>query len=220
MLLLFFEQPVPAFASFVSGADVLEDVWPALNASGPADAIFWTEDELYAWFDEAAKRLARKTGLFVRRDGSLSSSASTGDYSLPSDHVVTIQADLDGSVLRPRNVQEIEALDGNWPTRSGAPKAFLEDSQGVNRLTLYPGPDAGHANLTIGLVERYTPDQVSKAAAIVPISPIMREYFTFYAIAEARGTKETNASMPEVSQWCAQLCGMYEQAAMQYWGDL
>lgn len=217
MLIPLFPQGAQTQVGNVNLSTAIGALWPSLNAAGPGDAIFWTEAQLYQWMDEAAKRLARKSGGFVRRYTGLSAASSTANYALPSDHVVTLQADLAGTVLKARNVQEMEALDAAWTTTTGTPKAFLEDTQGVGQLTLAPIPVATG---TIGLFERYTPATVTVSNAILEVPSCLQEYFTFYALAEARGTKETNASMPEVSQWLRGLCGQMEQVVASYWGDL
>lgn len=217
LTLLLFPQPAQTQLGNVNMATVAGDLWPSLNANGPADAIFWTEAQIYQWLDEAAKRLARKSSGFVRRYTALTAASSTANYSLPADHVVTLQADLAGTVLKARNIQEMEALSGTWPTDSGTPKAFLEDTQGVKQLTLSPIPTTTG---TIGLFERYTPATVNAANAILEVPGCLREYFTFYALSEARGTKESNAPMLEISQWMTGLCGQIEQLAATYWGDL
>lgn len=220
LTLLFFPQPAQAQAGYVNMASVAGDLWPSLNARGPADAIFWTETQLYQWLDEAAKRIARKCGGFVRRNTSVTAGLVNGTYTLPLDHVVTIQADRGDLVLKARNIPELEALDRNWPSTSGQPKAFLEDTQGVKQLTVYPKPTMPYSADTLGLFERYNPAEISVSAAILEVPACIQEYFTFYALAEARGTKETNASMPEVANWFRSLCGDYEQLFATYWSDL
>lgn len=220
LILLLAPQPPVTQLGNVNLTTVVGDIWPSLNARGPSDAIFWTEAQIYQWTDEAAKRLACNCGGFVRRNPSLSAVMFQGGYALPVDHVVTLQADLAGLYLRPRNVQEVEALDYNWPATTGQPKAWLEDTQGLRQFTLYPKPVALQDGESIGLFERYTPATVNAANALLETPNCIREYFTFYALAEARGTKETNASMPEIAQWFNGILGQMEQLISSYWGDL
>lgn len=218
MLLLFIAtQAAPATAGFVNTALVVGDLWPPLNATGPADAIFWTEAELYQWIDEAVKRFARKHLAFVVYDTSLATATGTADYNLPASHIATYQADVAGKVLRARNVAEMEALNSQWPAAAAAePKAFLEDTKGLIRLTLAPPPDLAHNALTIGLTMAQLPAAIAQATAILAAPSCLREYFTFYALAEARA-KESNASMDEVAQWFRGIVDLIDQAAAGIW---
>lgn len=218
LLLLFTNQPAPSTPGYVNASVVIGNLWPPLNANGPADAVFWTETEMYEWFNESARRLSGCAGVFVVRDTSLTSVLATGTYALPDAHQATLQADLAGAVLRPRTVQEVEALDAAWPATSGPPVAFLLDVEGVKKLTLYPVPDAPSAAKTIGLIMRSLPNDVSSSSGFLLSVPAgLAEYFTFSILAEARA-KETQAQMPEISQWLKGLAGMMEQAIQGYLG--
>lgn len=73
--------------------DILAELYPHLNASGSGDLVYWTEAELYEWADEAAKRLARKFGGFVVRDGT-ALVASQAIYNQPARHISTIHASI------------------------------------------------------------------------------------------------------------------------------
>lgn len=218
MLLLFVApQPAPASPGFINTALLVGDLWAPLNARGPADAIFWTEDQLYEWIDEAIKRFARKHAAFVVYDTSLTSASGVADYTLPADHLCTFQADLAGRYLRARNVQEIEQLDAQWTTAAaGVPKAFLEDTKGLVQITLYPKPNVASSSKAIGLTMAKVPATISKTAAILAAPPIIRDYFSFYALAEARAA-ETNASMDEIAVWYRQLVDQLDQVAEHLW---
>src|SRR5207249_3191346 len=107
---------------------IVSDLWPPLNATSEADAVYWTEAELYEWIDEAVKRLAQR-GYFVVYDTSLTTATGTKNYTLPTGHVGTIQADIAGRLLRARNVQELEAFDSAWPAAAtSTPLAFVLDT--------------------------------------------------------------------------------------------
>jgi hypothetical protein len=219
LLLFIVPQPAPASPGFINTALVVGDLWPPLNARGPADAVFWTEAELYAWIDEAVKRFARKHAAFVVYDQTILAVTGTADYNLPAAHVLTFQADLDGRYLRARNVQEMDALDATWPTAAaGKPKAFLEDTKGLTQLALYPPPTVAYNGKAVGLVMAELPAAISAAAAILAAPPILREYFTFFALGEARA-KETNASMDETAEWFRGLVDMIDQVAEHLWSS-
>ncbi len=220
MLLLFIvPQPAPAQPGFVNAAQVVGDLWAPLNARGPADAVFWTEAELYEWIDEAVKRFARKHAAFVVYDQTVIAATNTADYNLPAAHVLTFQADLNGRYLRSRNVQEMDALDSTWPTAAAdTPRAFLEDTKGLTRISLYPPPAIAYNGQAVGLVMAELPAAITAAAAILAAPPVLREYFTFYALAEARA-KESNASMDEIAAWYRGLVDMIDGVAEHLWSS-
>ncbi len=219
LLLIFTNQPAPPAPGYVNAGVVIGDIWPPLNANGPADAVFWTQEQMFEWFNECAKRLAGSGGVFVVRDTSLTALLATPTYDLPDTHQATIQADLDGKVLKPRNVQELEALDASWPTTTGVADSFLLDVDGVKKITLYRIPDSSAAGKTIGLVMRALPDEVTAAAGFLAAPPFLAEYFTFSLLAEARSpATETRAQMPEISAWCKQQADMMVAAIRGYLG--
>lgn len=219
MLLLFVApQPAIAQAGYINMAQVVSDMWAPLNARSEADAIFWTQAELFTWIDEAMQLLARKVGAFIDYDQSLTTAANTGDYPLPASHIRTVQADVNGTVLRARNVQELEALDSAWPAAaSDQPEAFVLDTQGLVRLTLYPSPSVAFESLPIGLAMIKLPATISLANAILSAPPVLQDYFTFAALAGAR-SKESNASMDEVAAWLRSITDLVVQAAEGIWG--
>jgi hypothetical protein len=218
LLLLFAPQPAIAAAGYINMAQAVSDMWAPLNARSQADAIFWTQAELYTWLDEAMQRLARKIGVFVDYDQSLTTAANTKAYPLPAAHIRTIQADVNGKVLRARNVQELEALDSAWPTATAAePKAFVLDTKGFVELQLYPAPSVAFQSLAIGLAMIKLPASITLANAILAAPPVLQDYFTFAALAGAR-SKESNASMDEVADWLRSITDLILQAAEGVWG--
>jgi hypothetical protein len=217
LTLIFAPQPPPAQPEFVNMALVLQDLYPALNAAGPSDLIFWTQAELYEFIDEAAQRLARTCGVFVERDTSITTETNTGTYALPADQVATVQCDLGGFVLRPRTVRELEALDALWPATVGEPAAFVQDLMGLGEIVLYPAPDSDYAELAVGLVLRVAPATITLTNAMLGAPTCVREYFTFRALAAARG-KQSKAEMPDVAAWMGKLADTLEGVMTEYWG--
>lgn len=220
MLLLFFgTQGTQPAAGVINASVLVQDLWPPLNAISAADAVFWTEGEMYQWFNEAGRRLSGRVGVYVVHDTSLSSLSTVRVYALPAAHNGTIQADLAGLVLKPRTVQEEEALDAAWLTTSGAPVAFLQDDAGgVTEISLAPAPDVASAGQTIGLLMRSSLADVSAVGGFLIASPALSEYFTFYVLGEARA-KEGRAQMPEISAWFRALCGQLEKVVSGYLGE-
>lgn len=220
LLLLTPAQPVPTPAAYVNFALAANELWPPLNAAGPADAVFWTETDLYDWFNQAAKQLAIRGRVFTRYDHtSIVIATGTAAYVIPDDQINTVQADMNGLVLRPRNVQQLEALDNDWPSTTGAPNSFAQDTQGMRQLTLYPKPTVGSNGKIVGLAIEVFPDDLTSAAAILALPQCLREYFTFFALGEARLTKETRAQMPEIAKWCKSVVSMLDGVVAEYWGQ-
>jgi hypothetical protein len=217
MLLLFFAHPPSGTPAIVNMAVVVGGLWEPLHSSSAGDAIFWTESELYQYIDEAAKRLGRTFQVFTSYDQSLTAANGTRDYTLDPRHVSTQQADLAGTVLRPFTAHELDSLSSTWPTDSGTPKRFLEDTSGVFTLTLHPIPGAGDTGKAIGLVENKIPIDISVSAAILQAPQVMREYFTFYALSKAHA-KEGRAQMQETGAFFKSLVELMETTIADYWG--
>ncbi len=197
-------------------AAVIDDALPTLGAAAIADLIFWDEYELYDWLDEAAKELARTCGVFVVRDASISIQPNTPVYAVPTGHLSTIHASAGARSLLPATVQELEALDDNWPDTVGAsPERFLTD-EGTEQIRVYPKPTAAAGALAL-IFHRY-PATVVKGSAVVSAPRAVREYFLFHVLAEARD-KESKAAMPEVSAYFRQLADLHRQAIQGYWGE-
>jgi hypothetical protein len=158
--------------------------------------------------------------VFVVYDQSLAAINGQGAYTQVTspEFIATLQADLAGSVLRARNVQQLEALDDAWPTSTGTPEAFVLDSQGLLQVLLYKIPGVADAGKAIGQVMQVDPLEVDSTHAILAAPTCMREYFTFYALGEARA-KETRAQMPEIAQWFRGLVSLMDKAIAGYWGN-
>lgn len=219
MLLLFYAtQAPPAAAGYINLSTSLAELWPALNSTSPIDAIFWDAPEMFQYFDEAVKRMARRFGVFVVYDQSITSAVSTPAYNLPANHISTQQADLAGLTLRPLNIQEAEALDASWPTTVGPPTHFLEDTEGLIQFALYPQADGPNAGKLAGLVMNSFPPDITPAAGILVAPFCLKDYFTFYAIGKAR-EKETRAQMYESAQFFLGLCDFVEQTIQAVWGS-
>lgn len=219
LLLLTPGQPAPSAAAFVNFSQAINELWPPLNALSEADAVFWTASDLYGWINQAAKRLALNGGVFTRYDNATLLVTDTATYTLPTDQIRTIQADLVGSMLKPRNVQQVEALDSAWPTTAGTPVSFLQDTQGTRQLRAYPIPNSSDNNKALGLCMQVFPADLTAAGAILAMPQCLQEYFTFFVLGEARITKETRAQMPEISKWCRSIVDMLDGVVSDYWGQ-
>lgn len=190
----------------------ITDALPLLGAYSTDELIFWTEAELWGWMDDAAQRLARSALVCVERTAT---STDDGVAQLPARHLATLQADVLGFVLRPASVLELEALDAGWPTAVGwGPWRYTQDGK---TITLHPGRTEDGGVFAVNLVAAMSPDTVAPGNPSVPVSSVLRDYFTLSAVAEARA-KETKAAMPEVADWLKQVAALYVEVCRNYWG--
>ena len=216
-MLLIFSSGQGAAVTGLNLAGAIADLYPALNASGTADLVFWTEAELYEWADEAAKRLARVQGGFVERDSSTTLVVGTHTYTLPARHLSTIHVSLGTRSLRPATVQELEAKDNAWvETAHATVSHWLGDAAGTESARLYPKPAAGAAGAVAVVFHRH-PSAVEVGSAVVKAPLCLRDYWAFHVLGEARG-REGKAAMPEVSEWCREMTALYERVCREYWG--
>jgi hypothetical protein len=200
--------------------NAIADVETALNAAGAGDLVEWAESDLYEWFDEAAKRLARSFGVFVERDASTAIVLDTPSYTLPARHLSTIHASVGpssgGKALYPVNVQELEGLDADWIETTGPTNTFLMDTAGMTAARLYPAPDVTITGFLALIMHRF-PATISSSAYTLSAPAAIRDYFTWYALAEARG-RQSDAQMPEVAEHFAKRVGLMEKVIESYWG--
>lgn len=202
----------PSAGTLIDLRDPLGELFAQLTATGVSDLEYWTEDELYRYFDDAAKRLARNAGVFVERNTSITTVIDTSTYNLPTKQISTIHVSYNDSALRAASVQEFEALDETWESAaSGTPARW---AQIVETIALYPPPDAAE---TLAIIRHVFPTAVSPTQQMISAPVVLRDYFRYYAQAAARG-KESKGAMPEVAAWLGQLTNMYEDVARNYWG--
>jgi hypothetical protein len=222
MIFFFFSPAGAAPPAGIDLRDCLEAIYPTLNAQGPGDLVWWTDSELYAWMDEAAKRLSRSTGCFLTRDDTTVVVAGTGSYSLPARHVSTVHASLEGRMLDRVSVQELEALDSAWPNAQAPlsqpfPLRYSLDAEGLNSIALYPKPNTGGGG-ALAIVMHRSPTTIAPGSSLVALTAPLREYFTFFALGEAR-SKESKGAMYEVGAWYRKLAGLIEEIAIGYYGQ-
>lgn len=195
----------------------IADVETALNAAGAGDLAQWTEADLWEWFDEAAKRLARGFGVFVERDASTAIALNVANYTLPARHLSTIHASIAGVSLYAVNVQELEAKDAAWVETQGPTDSFLMDTAGMTAARVYPAPDAFTTGALALIFHRFPP-AVTVSNYTLSAPAVIRDYFAWHALAEARG-RQSDAKMPEVAEHFAKRAGLLEQVIAEYWGN-
>jgi hypothetical protein len=202
----------------VDAAHCIADLWYRLGFLSQADidasGTWVTSVELYQWADEAAKLIAYKSGVFLTFDASIAATSGTAVYELPATHVFTMAAWFGTTQLRLTPVRELWALDGTWPTTSGAPNRCSMDAGSVGTITLYPNPAAGG---TVSQVCNEYPATIASASSTVALPTVLQDYLSYAMMAGARG-KESDAAMPEMADHFAERCGLYEQIIEHLYG--
>ena len=173
-----------------------------------------TPAELFAFADEAAKRLAYQCGLFLTYDTSITVTPGTAVWALPATHVFTLAAWLGAQALRLTTVRELAALDGNWPTTTGATNRASLDAGSVGTITLYPIPGSGG---TLAQVCQEYPAQIVAGASVILLPTVLQDYFSYAMLAGARG-KESDMWMPEMAEHYKQRLALYDQVIEHLWG--
>jgi hypothetical protein len=217
------QPPAPATPGNVLDAAVsLGDVLYRLGFQSVADmgAEPWVSvDELYQHADEAIKKIAYRSGVFLTLDQSVSVVAGTGVYELPATHVYTLAAALVYETgapvpLRMTPVRDLWALDGTWPTTAGVPTRCSMDAGSVGTITVYPiaVDDAEMQQVC----EEY-PADVMAGATTVALPTVLQDYLSYAMLAGARG-KESEAAMPEMAAHYRERMELYEQVIEHLWG--
>lgn len=196
-------------------ANVISEILPALGATSLADLDWCTEAELYQFADEANKRLAHRTGVWVERYGNQTVDAEFYIQPVPYCHVDTIHCSFNGVALRPTSVRELEALDSLWTKSQGTPNRFSMDANPPGTITLYPPNESAGTMATI--YHRFRP-AIQSGSSTLPIASPIQDYFGYSMLAEAR-RKESDAAMPEMADHFDQRVKLYEQMLVHYFGE-
>ncbi len=210
--------------------DIANSVADVIYRLGFADhtalaASNWISDaQLYQFADDAMRKLAAEKVLFVSWNGEagtpITLANATAQYTLQSGHVFTIMATAitSGGVasnLRITQVKELWALDGLWPTTAGPPKRVSLDAGPVGTITIYPV--AAVADGTLNQIMQGQPSTVQSGTSTVQLPTVLQDYFTYAALAGARG-KESDNSMGEMAEFFKGMMGLYEQVMSHLWG--
>lgn len=195
------------------------DFLSRVGALAWSDVADWlTEDEVFGYFDEAAKRLA-ELGLFVSRE-TQTLAAETSQYAMPGVWLDSIHTSVNGQQIRPSSAAELLALDSLWQQLACEPGQLPYrgsfDAGPLGTITLYPQPAAAAELETI---DHVIPPPISTSATTAPIPSVLSDYFLYFALRRARG-KESPYAMPEVAAAAASQCELYEQILSVYWGGL
>lgn len=199
-------------------SNCIGDVWFRLGFESAVEATAagaWvTSAELYQFADDAVKRLARTTALFLTYDASIPIVAFVSIYQGPASAVYTESAwVVGGQQLRITPVAVLYALDQAYSQTLGTPSPtrICFDAAGADMLVLYPTPTAGG---TVGQIMQARPGD---GVATLPVSLVLQDYFTNDMLRRARA-KESDNAMPEVSEHLAERAKMYEAVFEHLWG--
>jgi hypothetical protein len=173
---------------------------------------FVTTAQLYQYIDDRVKLLARTCSIFLTYDASIAVTPGTAVYALPAGHIFTegawlLYAGAPLQLLRLSTVGQLFALDAAWAAAaSGPPRRLSLDAAGANNCVVYPSPSTA---ATLAQVLQQLPATVAAGASVLPLSPVLQDYFTDAAIAGARSA-ESDSAMPEIGDHLRERMALYE----------
>lgn len=157
---------------------LLGSIYQELHATGPSDAIWFTDAELTRLLNDRFRHVCQNTAVNVVRDtASIILATGVSTYALPPDHLSTIAVALDNRPLKPASTFELEHRDpilARQASTNNPVTWWYEDKIGVGNIGFYPVPDAnvnGHAveiifhKLECSLDEAHTVTSVNLPAA-------------------------------------------------------
>jgi hypothetical protein len=203
--------------------DSINDLWFRLGFTDQTDLAdgngFVTIPELYQYIDDRVRVLARISSVFLTYDSSIEVASGTATYALPAGHVFTEGAWLlySGSLqlLRLSTVGQLFALDAAWSAAApGPPRRLSLDAAGANNCVLYPNPSA---DAVLAQVLQAAPPTVAAGASVLPLSPVLQDYFSDAAIAGAR-SMESDSAMPEIGEHLRARMALYEAVIEHLFG--
>lgn len=198
---------------------LISNILPALHSDSLANLTWWSDAELTRFFDEALKHHARKHGVFIKRDSSITLVQATAVYSAPTRHIATLHVSLDGVGLIASSTSELELLDDTFKTTQGTPTHWYSDREGQNKIGFYPVPDAVAAtkNPEIIYFEYVAELDEAHVNTSVPTPAPIGDYLEAVVL-RAAYSKESDAALPEVAQNLGELVKLYEQVIVNLWG--
>ncbi len=202
----------------VNFADLMQEILPLLNAGSLPKLTVSNETELYEWADEKAQGLARRIGIFVERDASLQVSQDEAQIDTPARHLSTLHvwktSNNQWIPLYPTSIAELDALNVGWETTTAEPSKWTQDQQGTVKIRVYP---TAQVDTPLAAVYHEHPDTISVSQAQLTAPAIVRDYFLWELVGEAR-SKQTDEMMPEVAQYARERADLYEQLFGYLWG--
>jgi hypothetical protein len=223
-MLLTLLSPQPASdGSSTAGSDLSFTalaLLPRLGARAYNDIASWlTPTDIYSYFDEAAKRLAERCGIFVERDTSIVLTPGIGQYNLVARSLSTLHVSISGARLRPVSAAELDALDPLWPDAVAPageqPTRYSLDVGPLGTITTYPRP--GLAGAIVATINHVYPLPVVQDSTVIPIPAPVADYFLYFALMRAR-SKQSEQEMPEAVALAEARLTLYEQVLRGYYG--
>lgn len=188
----------------------------SLNAENVAALMFWSQDELYQYAEEALHDIGGRFILIAEFDNSAALVADQALYPLPVHHIVTVYASANGQALKSSTVKEMEALDGAWEdAASGTVTRWIGDYLGLRFIRLYPAPDAGG---TLELIYQRHPSDLTATAPKIAVPVPVGDYLAVKALEKARA-RQSDGQMIDAAQAFGTLGAIYERAMEAYWGQ-
>lgn len=204
----------PTIRGYYNTIEVLDRIPPALACEGYSSMLFCTQADLIEWSNNAIEDLTRTTGVNVETDDSITTVAAQADYTLPTGHLSTIDADLEGAKLRPASGAELAALNQDWTTTTGTPTRYTE-GEGFGEVRLYPIPTANGD--TLRLVFHRKPADVSTSAPYVGLPSILQDY-QFHRVFSLARRKESQSQMQDAADFSDKVAELIQQTAQAIWG--
>lgn len=211
----------------LNATTLISNMLAPLHTDSAANAVFTTDSELTRFLDEALKNLARKFLVFVvRSTTAIDPVQGTVTYNAPSRHICTLHLTLlpDGSAanaqpLTASSTTELEGLDEAYSTTQGTPEYFYLDRSGINKIGLYPVPNAAAADDTIEIIYAEFPATLDEAhpGSDIPTIQTIADMLEADVI-RAAYAKESDFALPEVAKNLEGLVNLYNSAIGQYWG--
>ena len=199
-------------------------LYTELNAAGPADLVFWSEDELTRYADLELSRLTTGLMLFVDEqdvDGFANQSTydlahTTDDIPQDTGFVSLIHAVWGGTSIAPATVREIEAQDANWATATAAaPTNWIGDWLASGMIVMYPQPTAA---ATLSVFRQRGGSSIATGSTKLDAPDALGDLLHLRTLADAR-SKRGDAWMGEAAQLADQLAGVLEKAFTAYYGS-
>lgn len=200
--------------------NLITNVLPLLHTDSAANAVFTTDSELTRFFDEALKAHARKHCVFVKRDTTTVTFASTqAAYDLPARCLAVMHVALANVPLLSSSSYELEVLTDFLTSELGTPTYWYTDRAGSGKIAFYlvpTTPDVGNHPEIIYM--EYPADlDTAHVNTDVPVPQPVGDYLEL-AVLRAAYAKESDFALPEVAQNITSLLELFDRAIVNLWG--
>jgi hypothetical protein len=196
--------------STISVTTMTTNLLPMFHASALTDLVWWSNGQIGHWFADWIKRHAQEHGGFVSR-GTIPLVISTATYSLPTTHLDTIHAALDGTPLVACSTSELDGLDDSYSSTTGTPTRWYVDRINQNKIGVYPVPIATG---TLEVIYHSFPCDLTSGF----LAPVMiGEYLELAVLAEAYDA-ESDGQMTEIAIAAREMMRLIDGVVTTYYG--